>query len=83
MITTNPDTLCSNPNISIFYLSTYFYLLHGKDENKEKSGQEWPIVSKAVEKSNFPSRSAFWTLIVMGSVVSGGFFLHDNTSGTS
>ena len=29
----------------------------------------------------FFSRSAFWTLIVMGSVVSGGFFLHDNTSG--
>ena len=42
----------NNESIYLMFESQYqhilfvniFYMLHGKDENKEKSGQGWPIV---------------------------------------
>ena len=50
-----------------FLVNTVFEFV--KSQNSDKPNHVYSIF-----------RSSFWTLIIMASVVSGGFFLHNNTS---
>ena len=61
-------------------------LVAASDENRKRKSSIFPSPGGFGQATSTPTRgsaafqSTFWTLIVMASVVSGGFFLHNNTS---